>query len=155
MLRPARPDDAEEITRLSVELGYPAAPEAIAANLSALLASARYLVTVAAQGPRLLGWAVVERRLALESGERAELTGLVVSASARRMGIGKALVSAAEQWGSEQGLESIYVRSNVARQESHPFYLGLGYNRKKTQHTYEKRLASVGRNGRPERFETA
>jgi len=142
VVRPARPDDATEITRLSVELGYPASLAAITANLATLLASARYLVSVADQGSRLLGWAVVERRLSLESGERAELTGLVVSASVRRTGIGKALVSAAEQWGSEQGLTSIYVRSNVARQESHPFYLGLGYARKKTQHTYEKRLAS-------------
>ena len=87
-----------------------------------------------------MGWAVAERRLSLESGERAELTGLVVSASARRMGIGRSLVTAAEQWGSEQGLESMYVRSNIARQESHPFYLDLGYHLKKTQHTYEKPL---------------
>ena len=143
MIRPARPDDAGEITRLSVELGYPTSLEATAANLSILLASARYLVVVAAGGSRLLGWAVVERRLSLESGERAELTGLVVSTSARRKGIGRALVSAAEHWGSAQGLASMYVRSNVARRESHPFYLGIGYERKKTQHTYEKRLASA------------
>lgn len=142
VFRPARPDDAEEVTRLSVELGYPASLEAVAANLSALLASARYLVTVAAQGSRLLGWAVVERRFSLESGERAELTGLVVGVSDRRRGIGKALVSAAERWGVEQGLGSIYVRSNVSREESHPFYLGLGYSRKKTQHTYEKQFDS-------------
>jgi len=142
-IRPARPDDAEEIARLSLELGYPASVEAIAANLASLLASARYLVAVAAQGSRLLGWAVVERRLALESGARAELTGLVVGISARRRGVGKSLVAAAEHWGSGQGLGSIYVRSNAARQESHPFYLSLGYHRKKTQHTYEKPLVSV------------
>jgi len=142
VIRPARPDDATEITRLSVELGYPATLAATSANLATLLGSARYLVSVAAEGPRLLGWAVVERRLSLESGERAELTGLVVSASARRKGVGRALVSAAERWGSEQGLASMYVRSNVARLESHPFYLGLGYNRKKTQHTYEKPLVA-------------
>ena len=142
MVRPARPADAEEITRLSVELGYPASVAATVASLAALLASDKYLVSVATQGPRVLGWAVVERRLSLESGERAELTGLVVGGSDRRMGVGKALVAAAERWGVEQGLGSIYVRSNVAREESHPFYLGLGYRRKKTQHTYEKQFDS-------------
>jgi len=142
-IRPARPDDAGEITRLCAELGYPASVEAIAANLAVLLASARYHVAVADRGSELLGWAVVEHRHWLESGARAELTGLVVSASARRMGIGKALVAAAERWGSEQGLKSIYVRSNTAREESHPFYLGIGYARKKTQHTYEKPLVPI------------
>ena len=142
-IRPARPDDSEEISRLSAELGYPASVGAIGSNLAALLASARYFVSVAERGSRLLGWAVVERRLMLESGERAELTGLVVSASARRMGVGRALVAAAEHWGLGQGMKSIYVRSNVAREESHPFYLGLGYHRKKSQHTYEKLLVSA------------
>jgi GNAT superfamily N-acetyltransferase len=83
---------------------------------------------------------VVERRVSLESGEAAEITGLVVAASARRTGVGKALVSSAEQWTARQGLTAIRVRSNITRAESHPFYERLGFLRKKTQHTYEKPL---------------
>lgn len=74
----------------------------------------------------------------LESGERAELVGLVVRSDARRIGVGKALVLAAEHWASAQGLQTITVRSNIVRAESHPFYESIGYVRKKTQHTYAK-----------------
>jgi hypothetical protein len=37
------------------------------------------------------------------------------------------------------------VRSNVARELSHPFYESLGYERAKTQHVYRKTLAGPPR----------
>jgi GNAT superfamily N-acetyltransferase len=140
-IRAARSADAAEIAALSVELGYPATAQEISSRLSALLALADRFVAVAV-GPdsALVGWVAAERRLLLESGERAELVGLVVASAARRTGIGAALVAAAERWAARQGLGSMVVRSNVVRAESHPFYESLGYTRKKTQHTYEKRL---------------
>ena len=147
-IRPARISDAEEIARLSIQLGYPASVEEITSRLETLLASAHHFVAVAVgQGPRLSGWAVVERRLHLESGETAELAGLVVDATARRSGVGAALVSAAEGWAVEQALAFIRVRSNIARHESHPFYTNLGYTLKKTQHTYEKPLSNASFHG--------
>jgi GNAT superfamily N-acetyltransferase len=140
-IRAAQSADAADIAALSVELGYPATAQEISSRLSALLARADHFVEVAVSpDSALVGWVAAERRLLLESGERAELVGLVVAAAARRTGIGAALVAAAERWAARQGLRSIYVRSNVVRAESHPFYESLGYTRKKTQHTYEKRL---------------
>lgn len=143
-IRPAQIDDSAEIARLSGELGYPRSDEDIRSSLKMLLESSKCLVAVASgHENRLSGWIVVERRTLLESGETAEITGLVVSASARRTGVGKALVSCAEQWAAGQGLPSIRVRSNIRRAESHPFYARLGYVRKKTQHTYEKPLSAA------------
>jgi GNAT superfamily N-acetyltransferase len=143
-IRPARLTDAAEIARLNVELGYAASAEEIGARLTVLLASADHFVAVAAaHGSHLLGWTVAERRLSLESGEKAEITGLVVGATARRTGVGRALVAAAEQWAATQGQRTICVRSNIIRAESHPFYQSLGYVRKKTQHIYEKPLSSI------------
>ncbi len=143
-IRPPQLDDSAEIARLSGELGYPATTEQIRQNLKKLMASPKYLVAVAnAEGNRLAGWMVVERRVSLESGEVAEITGLVVAASARRTGVGKALVSAAEQWTARQGLPAIRVRSNITRAESHPFYERLGFLQKKTQHTYDKPLGDA------------
>ena len=140
-IRPARLDDSAEIARLSGELGYPATVEEIRLTLGGLLESAKYSVAVTeGDGNQLTGWIVVERRVFLESGEKAEITGLVVSASVRRMGVGKALVAHAERWTARQGMASIRVRSNISRAESHLFYEGLGYLRKKTQHSYEKLL---------------
>ena len=140
-LRIAETADARELARLSAELGYAMAPTEMSRNLAALLASPSHFVTVACDDDRLLGWVAAEYRLSLEGGEKAELTGLVVDASARRRGIGRMLVAAAEQWASQRGLGKIVVRSNVAREESHPFYEGLGYTRTKTAHVYAKDLA--------------
>jgi GNAT superfamily N-acetyltransferase len=143
-IRPAQLADGAEIARLSVELGYPATTEDVISRLPALLESARHFVVAAAElDSRLLGWLAAERRILLQAGEKAEITGLVVEPSARRAGVGKRLISAAERWGARQGSALICVRSNVIRPESHSFYEKLGYVRKKTQHFYEKGLTSV------------
>jgi GNAT superfamily N-acetyltransferase len=139
---PARETDAAEIARLSLELGYQASVEETRSALGRMLGSPRYFVVVASAGSGpLLGWAAAERRLSLESGESAEITGLVVATSARRLGVGRALVAAAEQWARGNGFTSIRVRSNVTRAESHPFYESQGFERAKTQHAYRKALS--------------
>jgi GNAT superfamily N-acetyltransferase len=137
-------EDAAEIARLAAELGYPATTQEIAARLTGLLPLRHHHVVVAEGDAILLGWIAVERRLTLESGERIEIVGLVVSSVTRRGGIGHALVADAERWALAQGFNSIAVRSNAARTEAHPFYEGLGYVRRKTQHVYSKWLGTMG-----------
>jgi GNAT superfamily N-acetyltransferase len=140
-IRPALPTDAAEIARLAAELGYPASPEEMMTRLSALLLRPEHFIGVATlDDAHLLGWIAAEHRLPLEYGERVELVGLVVDSAARRGGVGKALVAAAEQWAAGRGQSTIYVRSNATRTESHPFYESLGYTRQKTQHFYIKHL---------------
>ncbi|CAN5781327.1 GNAT family N-acetyltransferase [soil metagenome] len=140
LIRPATIADAPDIARLANQLGYPVSDQQIAGRLTRLLGSAAHFIAVAAMPPSLVGWVAAERRLLLESGERVELVGLVVASTARRAGIGRALVQAAEAWAVAQKLRVISVRSNVARAESHPFYERLGYTRTKTQHAYSKQL---------------
>jgi len=143
LIRSAFVEDAGVIAALATELGYPTTTEQAAGRLSALLARESYFVAVAEVSSRVVGWVAVERRLLLESGERAEIVGLIVAATSRRAGIGAALVQAAESWARAQGMQVLSVRSNVARTEAHPFYEGLGYQRAKTQHAYTKSLAAV------------
>lgn len=143
IIRRATIDDAAEIARLSHELGHPVDIQVLAARLHLLLADERHCILVACKldiSQVLLGWAAAEHRLLLESGERIELIGLVVDAHARRQGIGRALLAATEQWALERKVDSLLVRSNVLRPESHSFYLDLGYSRSKTQHVYMRRL---------------
>lgn len=140
-IRPAIASDASEIARLVTELGYPSSAEDVSVRLAELLASESHFIAVAEATQSLVGWMAVERRMLLESGERAELVGLIVDRAVRRGGIGRALVAAAEQWAVARGLQAISVRSNIARAESHPFYERLGYARTKTQHAYLKVLA--------------
>lgn len=116
------------------------------ARLRAILPLPRHRVMVGqTERGGLLGWIAVERRLTLESGERIEIVGLVVDAAVRGTGVGRALVADAEQWALAQGFDAIGVRSNVAREGSHPFYESLGYLRTKTQHAYRKALGSTER----------
>ena len=140
-IRTATPEDAAEISRLSAELGYPAPTQAFAQRLGQLLASTKHEVLVAeGEQGHLYGFIAVEHRLIIEYGERAEIAALVVDTQVRRGGVGKALVAAAERWAADRGLADMVVRSNAARQESHPFYENAGYERTKTQHVYRKPL---------------
>jgi GNAT superfamily N-acetyltransferase len=145
-IRSARPEDATQIARLAATLGYPNDAEAMRARLRELAAISGHWVAVAcgSDSEAALGWVHVARCITLETGEYAEILGLVVDAAARRGGVGRSLVAAAERWAREQRLPRITVRSNAARVESHPFYAALGYQRPKTQHVYMKTLADTG-----------
>lgn len=141
LIRDARMEDAADIARLSGELAYPASTEQIEDRLRLLLVQQNQFIAVAANGNGgLLGWVAGELRLNLESGKKAELTGLVVGTDARRLGVGRRLVTAVENWARSSGYETIVVRSNVSRIESHPFYAGLGYVKTKSQHVYAKKV---------------
>ena len=141
-IRPADPHDAAELARLAAELGYPASAEAMRLRLQRLEGRDDAVLVAAAADAPLLGWIHVGRRIALESGEGAEILGLVVGAAARRLGVGKQLVTAAEAWSRDRGLDRIVVRSNAARTESHRFYPALEYALAKSQHVYQKPLAA-------------
>lgn len=155
-IRPARADDAPELARLAQELGYPTGAGEMHRRLGIIAGHADHAVFVAerddrategkraaaeASNRRILGWIHVARRLLLESGESAEILGLIVDRRARRLGIGRRLVEAAEPWSRARGLECIVVRSNVAREESHRFYPALDFALAKTQRVYVKPLS--------------
>jgi GNAT superfamily N-acetyltransferase len=134
-------DDAAVIATLVGELGYSASADDIKARLPLLLGSDRYFLAVAtAADGGLLGLVNAEQRLNIESGTSFELTGLVVASSARRGGVGSALVAAAESWAVARGATTMRVRSNVVRPEAHAFYARLGYGLRKTQHCYARSL---------------
>ncbi|MEQ5835710.1 GNAT family N-acetyltransferase [Marinobacter sp. NFXS9] len=141
LIRPATIQDAPDIARLATALGYASSTEDIVSRLDGLLGQPDRFVAVAdGKGEGLLGWIAAERRLLLESGEKAEIVGLIVGTDSHRKGVGSALVTAAEDWARARGLGKIVVRSNEARLASHPFYENQGFNRTKTQHVYLKPL---------------
>ncbi|MFP8967409.1 GNAT family N-acetyltransferase [Pokkaliibacter sp. CJK22405] len=141
-IRLAREADATAIQRLTAQLGYGASVAQTRQWLAVLgLEPGRYGVYVAVRQEEVCGWIVVEKRLSLETGFKAEITGLVVSDQHRRLGIGEALVQAAQQWTADSGLDRLVVRSNIQREASHPFYESLGFIRQKTAHNYLKKLA--------------
>ena len=86
------------------------------------------------------GWIHFFLHKVVESDLRVEIAGLVVDETCRGRGVGKALMSRAEEWAREQGCRAVSLRSNVVRQEAHGFYQGLGYTILKTQHAFRKNL---------------
>ena len=142
-VRPACEADAVGIARLSGQLGYPADAETMRQRLARIGARADHAVFVAERpgaAPTPLGWVHAACGISLESGLSVELLGLVVDGAARRCGVGRELVAAAERWSRERGVARMVVRSNVVRREAHAFYPTLEYTLRKTQRVYVKTL---------------
>jgi GNAT superfamily N-acetyltransferase len=146
-LRKAAMDDANEIARLTTELGYVADALVVTERLLQLTQHDDQAVFVAEENGEIAGWIQAHASLALESGFRMEIVGLIVSDRFRRRGVGRLLVQAAEAWGRERGVPVFSVRSNVQRAESHLFYPALGYEKTKTQAVYRKRAGADRRTG--------
>jgi N-acetylglutamate synthase-like GNAT family acetyltransferase len=140
IVRKAKKHDAARIAELSGTLGYPVSSEAMEQRLGRVLPLETHTVFVAEISGNIVGWTHGAEHELLELGSRCEILGLVVAEGQRGLGTGRRLVEAIEQWARGRGLEQIFVRSNVIRPESHPFYERIGFERYKTQHAYRKAL---------------
>jgi len=131
--------DAAAVAALSGQLGYPASAQQIEERFRGLSREPDSTVFVAElDDGRLAGWLHVLARRFLELDRYTEIAGLVVDAGARRSGVGKALITAAETWARERGCSTVRVRSNMRRVEAKPFYERMGYRVVKTQYVFEK-----------------
>lgn len=140
-IRPARPHDAAEITRLSAQLSYPNAEEAIRGRLARIEESPTSQVFVATlPDETVVGWIQVVQLEILVSDTGAAITGLVVDGEHRRSGVGKHLVGRAEDWAKGLGCRTLIVRSRDHRKGAHEFYERLGYATHKRQIAFRKRL---------------
>lgn len=144
-IREARAEDAAEIARLTTQLAGASAdavlaPQTLARRLDRILEHPMHAVFVAAAEDALRGFVAAEHRLLLQFGERIELIALVTDADVRRQGVGRALVAATERWATRRGVTEMVVRSSLNRDAAHPFYRGLGYAHRKTQHVYTRML---------------
>ena len=138
-VRAATEGDAEPIALLSRELGYPAELKMVRDRLKSILARDDQRVIVAELPERgICGWLQAHCSNVLESGFRVEIVGLIVSERMRRRGVGRSRVAQAETWAAEISAETVVVRSNSKRVESHAFYPALGYLPSKTQVVYRK-----------------
>jgi GNAT superfamily N-acetyltransferase len=132
--------DAEAVARLSGELGYPVEVHTMEQRIRTFADLPDRIAYVACLDGAVVGWidaGIVQR---LQTDAHGEIGGLVVSNTCRNGGIGAELVRCAEQWIRDRGLCKVVVRSQIAREAAHRFYLREGYERTKTSAVFSKSL---------------
>lgn len=141
MVRELALADAEAAARLSGELGYPVSAQQMAARISAQTHLPDHVTYVAAEPDSgVVGWIDVGIVHHLQADPYAEIGGLVVSNHVRSLGIGRKLLARAEAWAVERRVQRVVVRSQIARERAHQFYLREGYQRTKTSAVFAKDL---------------
>jgi ribosomal protein S18 acetylase RimI-like enzyme len=130
--------DGQAVAALLDGLGFPLSADAAAERISSL-SRAGEPVLVAKLGEEIVGaltWhvtAVLHRPLPV-----GRITMLIVAASARKKGVGRALVEAAQARLSQRGCGLIEVTSNTKLRAAHAFYERLGFAR--TSYRFAKTL---------------
>lgn len=139
-IRPLLPSDATSAAHLSAELGYPVAAEVMEKRIRLFSALEQHALFGACRHNKLIAWIDVSIAYHLQAEPYGEIGGLVVAEKHHGSGIGKALVEAAEQWITSQGVTQVLVRSQIAREGAHAFYLRQGFSRTKTSAVFMKSL---------------
>lgn len=128
-LRPATSDDAARIAELLTELGYPVTAEEVAERLAYWLPDEASQLLVAEVDGLVVGSISLHAIPYLErTGRWLRIESLVVDASVRRSGAGRALVATAERQARAWGCLQIEVTSRRSRHDAHAFYGELGFD---------------------------
>ncbi|MEZ4792345.1 MAG: GNAT family N-acetyltransferase [Gelidibacter sp.] len=139
-IRNATMDDAKHIAELSAELGYPSSKEDTQSRLKKMLTSPDHCIYVAMEGDDVIGWVHGFCTMRVESDRFVEIGGLVIGQEHQKKGIGKKLVSQVCTWSQSKQCQTVRVRCNVIRTESHKFYERLGFTTNKEQKIFVKSL---------------
>ena len=114
----------------------------MAVRIRAQMKLADHTTYIAAQPDgTVVGWIDIGITHHLQADPYAEIGGFVVSGDARSLGIGKKLLARAEAWARGRGVRRIVVRSQIARERAHRFYLREGYQQTKTSAVFAKEIA--------------
>ncbi|MBN2002861.1 MAG: GNAT family N-acetyltransferase [Anaerolineae bacterium] len=144
IIRLATFDDVPQLSILAGQLGYASTEEEVGCRLAELIQQSNDAVWVAARpDSNVVGWIHIALQRSLLHEPVLMVEGLIINQSYRGMGIGRRLLTHAEQWGEARGCEAICVKSNIIRAEAHKFYEHLGYQNVKTQCVFYKSLEHV------------
>jgi GNAT superfamily N-acetyltransferase len=117
--------DARALLR---ELGYDIPADELSRRMESVILREDHAVWLACDGDgTALGLIHVYERAALEKPVEAYIQSLVVSANARRTGVGAALNKTAEDWARDRGLLTISLHTQMHRNDAVAFYTREGY----------------------------
>lgn len=139
-IREIVPADAAAAARLSTELGYPVSAAVMDGRIRRLSSLTDHTVFVACIDDSVVAWIDVGAVYHLQAEPSCEIGGFVVSDGFRSAGIGHELIARGEEWARGRGFTRMMVRSQIAREAAHRFYIREGYERTKTSAVFTKSL---------------
>ncbi len=140
-IRPARLEDAAALTKLNrEEMGYDYPVEKTEIQLEKLLSDKKNGIFVAETAGEVVGYVHLVDYDLLYADHMKNIMGIAVRSDCRRMGIGKMLLTAAEEWARDSGAAGVRLVSGSTRTGAHAFYRSLGYEGNKTQLNLQKRF---------------
>jgi GNAT superfamily N-acetyltransferase len=143
VIREATDEDAGELARLVIGLGYDASPEAMRHRLEKVRNAGHAATFVVELGGAAVGFVGLRLERSYEYDDpHVRITGLAVDHDQRGRGIGTALLERAEAWAREHGAALIFLTSGQHRSEAHEFYESRGW--KRTGYRFAKRLEGDG-----------
>jgi ribosomal protein S18 acetylase RimI-like enzyme len=129
-IRDAELNDAPELAVLMCELGYQTDRTEMETRLELILLNPAYITFVAIMDGTVCG---MIGTLTYPSYEHNDASGrilaLVTSSTARRRGIGRALIATAEKDFARRGISRVSLDTRLTREDAHKFYQLLGYER--------------------------
>ena len=135
-------ETAELVRELFEQLGYPCTGWQVRERLAKLPGSGAALIAEVSVGalPAQIAGALAlsfSPQLHVEP-QDAAVTALVADRRFRHLGVGRALLAAAEGWARRNGCLSLHLRCRHTRDEAHGFYRAMGFE--ETHLDFEKSL---------------
>jgi N-acetylglutamate synthase-like GNAT family acetyltransferase len=137
-VREARPGDRGAMLSLLADLGYPTEVETLDARLDRVEGEPSVRVFVAERDGEVVGLASVHALHLIERPPLGRLSAIVVAESARRGGVGMALIDRVEREARAMGCDRLEATSGEGRAGAHAFYRELGFE--ETSKRFIKRL---------------
>lgn len=141
VIRLASASDSEPISQLSHQLGYSVSNQEASEKLVKILTNENHCILIATMDNKAVGWLHGFYLPRLTSEPFAEIAAMVVDEAHRDKGIGKKLVDAAKNWAKEKGINTLRVRCNIVRTDTHQFYQNLGFVEQKEQKVLDLKLS--------------
>jgi len=139
-IRLARISDAPAIHQLSTDLGYLYPAEKVAGRIERIMNETKDVLLVAEAEGCVIGYIHGTPYELLFHDPQVNILALVVAPAFRGFGVGGQLLDALEQWARDNGYSGIRLVSGSERLEAHRFYSNHGYENKKDQKNFSKRL---------------
>jgi GNAT superfamily N-acetyltransferase len=128
IIRSAQSEDVEALANLMAELGYSTSSEQMRRRFKAISDDASNGTLVAEREGKVLGMVGLRIERSYVSDDRyVQIRDFVVGSEHRGKGVGRTLLSAAEDWARRRGARDVMLTTHKRRTDAHRFYRSMGY----------------------------